>query len=363
MILSEIVRILEQIAPTHGAESWDNVGLLAGDPQQTVSRILLTIDYTAEVAAEAKRLGCELVISYHPPIFQPIKRLTSPSLIFDAIRNGIAIYSPHTALDVADGGTNDVLADAIGIIDRQPLRATSGQAGGYKLVVFVPENALEQVSQAIFDAGSGVIGNYRCCSFRSPGTGTFFGNEQSNPSIGQAGKLEEAAEFRLETVVPIGKVDAVIKAMRGAHPYEEPAFDLLQLAAPPTGLGQGRVGPLENPIARSALLERIKKALGLDHLLVAGPREGTVNRAAVGAGACGEFLDDAIAAKADLFLTGEVRHHDALKAAAAGMTVVCTLHSNSERGVLKRLKERITAAAVSISIEISKVDHDPFIIG
>jgi dinuclear metal center YbgI/SA1388 family protein len=359
MRLGDIINILEQIAPTNRAESWDNVGLLVGNPQQNVSQILLTIDYTPQVAAEAKKLGAQLVIAYHPPIFHPLKRLTSSSLIWNAIQVGIALYSPHTALDVADGGTNDMLADVLGMGDRQPLRPASAQPTQCKLVVFVPQDAVDRVSQAIFDAGAGEIGNYRCCSFQSPGTGTFFGNEASQPTIGKAGKLERAQEIRLETVLPSSKVNDVIRAMRRAHPYEEPAFDLLQLAVPPGGSGMGRVGSLQKPAGRPEIYQRIKSALHLDHLLVAGPQDGMVHRAAVCAGACGEFVEDALSAKVDLFLTGEMRHHDALTAAAAGLTVVCTLHSNSERAVLGRLRDRITAAA-NVSIEISATDHDPF---
>ena len=335
MRLGDLIGILERIAPTHQAEPWDNVGLLVGDPQQNISRILLTIDYTPQVAAEAKKLDAQLVIAYHPPIFHPLKRLDSSSLIWQAIRDGIALYSPHTALDVADGGTNDMLADVLGLVDRQPLRPASQQATQCKLVVFVPQDAVDQVSKAIFDAGAGEIGNYRCCSFQSAGTGTFFGNEGSQPSVGKAGKLERVPEIRLETVLPSSKTNDVITAMRRAHPYEEPAFDLLQLAIPPSGSGMGRVGPLKKPAARPEIYQRIKDALQLDHLLVAGPQDGIVQRAAVCAGACGEFVEDALAAKVDLFLTGEMRHHDAIKCASAGMTVVCCLHSNSERAVLR----------------------------
>src|SRR5690348_8683031 len=197
MKLSDLISTLEQIAPTRYAESWDNVGLLAGDPAQQVSKALLTIDYTADVADEARRLGCDAVIAYHPPIFDPIKRITAGSLIFDAIRRGVAIYSPHTALDVAEGGTNDVLCDILGLQDRSPLRLADTKASQYKLVTFVPEEHLERVSRALFEAGAGRIGKYSSCSFRSNGTGTFFGEEGTQPSVGQSGRLEEAPEIRI----------------------------------------------------------------------------------------------------------------------------------------------------------------------
>jgi dinuclear metal center YbgI/SA1388 family protein len=360
MKLTQIIDTLESIAPTSAAESWDNVGLLAGDPQQEVSRVILTIDYTHAVADEAKRGGCELVIAYHPPIFDGLKRLTADSLVFDAIRRGVAIYSPHTALDIADGGTNDMLADALWLTDRSPLRLIESKAREYKLVTFVPEKDLSRVSEALFAAGAGRIGNYSSCSFRSPGTGTFFGEEGTEPAVGKAGKLEEAAEQRLETVVPIARIAQVIAALRAAHPYEEPAFDLVQLAAPPSTVGQGRIGEFVDSVERQVLFSRIKRELGLEHLLVAGPGDGLVKRAAVCAGACGDLLNDALAQQADLYLTGETRHHDAIKAAARGMTVVCTLHSNSERAVLKRLRDRLARELPELAITVSTADADPF---
>jgi len=361
MRLSGIICALEQIAPPSLAESWDNVGLLVGDPNQEISRILLTIDYSAAVAEEGRTEKCDLVIAYHPPIFQALKRVVAGNPIFDAIRRGVAIYSPHTALDVAEGGTNDMLADVLGLTDRRPLKNGEAKGTQYKLVVFVPIEAVEKVSRALFDAGAGTIGNYSSCSFRSAGTGTFFGESGAEPKVGQTGRLEKVDEIRLETVVPIGEVDAVIRALRESHPYEEAAFDLNVLAAPAGNKGHGRIGSIP-PTGRGELFERIKRELGIGHLLIAGPVEGTVTRAAVCAGACGNMLDDAIKGKAELYLTGEIRHHDAVKAAAAGLTVVCTLHSNSERAVLKRLAKRLEETAGMPGMVISSEDRDPILI-
>jgi dinuclear metal center YbgI/SA1388 family protein len=358
MQLSTIVKAIEYIAPLSLAESWDNVGLLVGDPNQDISKILLTIDYSATVAEERRSEKCDLVIAYHPPIFHPLKRVVAGNPVFDAIRRGVAIYSPHTALDVAEGGTNDMLADVLGLTDRRPLKSGEAKGTQYKLVVFVPAEAVEKVSRALFDAGAGRIGNYSSCSFRSAGTGTFFGEAGSEPAVGQSGRMEKVDEIRLETVVPIGDVDTVIRALRASHPYEEPAFDLNVLATAAGDKGQGRIGSIP-PTARGELFDRIKRKLGIGHLLIAGPVDGTVTRAAVCAGSCGSLLDDAIKAKAELYLTGEVRHHDAVKAAAAGLTVVCTLHSNSERPVLKRLAKRLAETAGMPGIIVSSADVDP----
>jgi dinuclear metal center YbgI/SA1388 family protein len=362
MRLNDLLCVLSDIAPLSLAESWDNVGLLVGDPDQDVSRCLLTIDYTPQVAAEARGLGCDFIVAYHPPVFEGLKRITAPSPIFAAIRAGVAIYSPHTALDVADGGTNDLLAEMLGLQDVTPLRLVETKARDYKLVTFVPEAHADKVATALFDAGAGRIGNYTCCSFRSPGTGTFFGDESTNPTVGEKGKLERSAEQKIETVLPIARLSQALKALYASHPYEEPAFDLVQLAAPPSKAGQGRVGTLPRPTDRAELFARIKTGLGLSHLLIAGPTDGKVHRCAVLAGAGREHLSDALAQNADLYLTGEIPHHDALRAAAAGMTVVATLHSNTERASLKRLADRITAKLPTLPVHLSKQDRDPFTI-
>ena len=362
MLLNDLVCALDDIAPIRNAESWDNVGLLVGDPSQSVSKVMLTIDYTDAVAAEASAAGCDAIVAYHPPIFEPLKRVVAGSVVYDALRRGVAIYSPHTALDVVAGGTNDMLADVLELpAERAPLRLAQTKASLLKLVTFVPEKDAGRVSEALFAAGAGRIGAYTHCSFLTRGTGTFFGEEgKTNPAVGDSGKLERADELRVETVVPLSKVEAVIRALRRAHPYEEPAFDLNQLAAPPEGLGQGRLGVFEKPIERKELFERVKRGLGVAHLLVAGPTAGTASRAAVCAGACGDLLNDAIAQRADFYLTGEVRHHDAIKAARAGVTVVCVLHSNSERAVLKRLKSRLEERLPELNYRISQSDRDPF---
>jgi dinuclear metal center YbgI/SA1388 family protein len=362
MQLKTIIAALETIAPTAFAEPWDNVGLLAGDPAQDVSRIMLTIDYAPAVAQEAKAGECDLVISYHPPIFHPLRRLGGDSLVFDAIRRGVAIYSPHTALDAADGGTNDLLADAIGLTSRGPLRPGIAEGGDYKLVVFVPAEHVERVSSAMFDAGAGQIGRYSSCSFRTEGTGTFFGHEGTHPAVGRSGQMETVKEIRLETIVPRDRAAVVVAALRQSHPYEEPAFDLNVLANPAghcLSMGTGRIGRMPSS-ARPAIFARIKRELELEHLLIAGPTDGTITTAAVCAGSGGQMLDDALRGGAQLYLSGEIRHHDAIRAAAAGMTVVCTLHSNSERAVLKRLKKRMEETSGMPPIQISEADRDPF---
>lgn len=362
MKLTDLCAAMESIAPTRHAESWDNVGLLVGDVSQPVARVLLTIDLTREVFDEAVEVGCDCVIAYHPPIFEPIKRLGAGSVVYDAIHRGMAIYSPHTALDVAANGTNDVLADALYLADRRPLRAIKpASAGHVKLVAFVPAADVETVAGALANAGAGIIGDYTRCSFRSPGTGTFLGGESTTPAVGRKGALERVEELRLEMVVPLARLSQCVAALRESHPYEEPAFDVVPLLEPaPAGVGMGRIGTFADPVARDVLVARVKRELMIDHVLVAGPTSGEVTTVACCAGSCGSMLDDAIAHGVELFLTGELRHHDALKAARAGVTVVATLHSNSERRALTRLAESLAAALPKLLVQVSRRDRDPF---
>jgi dinuclear metal center YbgI/SA1388 family protein len=335
------------------------VGLLVGDRRASLTRVLLTIDCTREVLEEARRERADAILAYHPPIFAAVKRFTAGAVAFEAARAGIAIYSPHTALDAAEGGTNDVLADALGMTARAPLQVAPAADRELKLVTFVPAEHVEAVSRAVFAAGAGHIGKYSACSFRAAGTGTFFGEEGASPVVGQAGRLEEAPELRLETVVPAGAVGAVVQALRAAHPYEEPAFDLVKLAAPPEARGLGRVGAVERTTV-GALVDRVKRALGTEHVLVAGRLEAPVERAAVCAGSGGELLDDAAKAGAGLFLTGEMRHHDALRATAAGLAVVCTRHSTSERAALGAVARNLVARLPGLVATESREDRDPF---
>jgi len=364
MIVADLVRAMESIAPTRFAAEWDNVGLLVGDPASALTRILLAVDCTPAVVDEARADQRDAIVAYHPPIFAPQKRCVAGSVAYAAARAGIAIYTPHTALDVADGGTNDVLADAVGMTDRRPLRVLEPERA-LKLVTFVPVDGVSTLSEALFAAGAGVIGRYSSCSFRSPGTGTFFGEEGADPAVGEAGRLEEVPEVRVEMVLPASRCAPVVRALRSVHPYEEPAFDLIPLEAAPAGLGprgsrgMGRVG-LISPVDASGLVERIKGELGVKHVLVAGNRERIVSRVAVCAGSGGDFVPDAIDAKVDLLLTGELGHHDALRAVDGGLVVVCALHSASERPALAALAAALKARLTGVGVSISRADREPF---
>ncbi len=359
MRVRDLADAMEDLAPARFAAEWDNVGLLVGDLEHALTRVLLAIDCTRGVLDEAVRGRCEAVVAYHPPLFEPLKRVVAGSIAYDAARADVAIFSPHTALDAADGGTNDVLADALGMTERRPLRPSAAHDEEYKLVTFVPSEHVARVSTALFEAGAGRIGQYAACSFRTPGTGTFFGGEGTSPVVGRSGQLEETAELRLETVVPIARIDEVVSALCAAHPYEEPAFDVVRLAGLRGGRGLGRVGAVP-PSAVHELIGRVKRALGAGHVLVAGGLDREVTRAAVCAGSGGGLVSDAIEAGAQLLLTGEVRHHDSLRAVASGLGLVCTLHSVSERAALGPLARRLAERLPGVAVAQSRDNREPF---
>ncbi|MCP4708453.1 MAG: Nif3-like dinuclear metal center hexameric protein [Planctomycetes bacterium] len=366
MKLKEITPVLEAMAPLHLAEEWDNVGLLAGDYEMPVKNIMLTIDMTQAVFEEARKKNIDLILAYHPPLWEPLKKIiagrgASP-LLHEAIRRNMAIYALHTALDSVRGGVNDVLADMVGIADSQILLPPKTQNGTMcKLVVYLPESDLAQVREAIFTAGAGHTGDYQKCSFRSRGIGTFQGGAETNPTIGKAGQFEQADELRLETIVPTDRIGPVVKAMIKAHSYQEVAYDIFPMIDGPKDQGLGRFGELSEAISVDKLVALIKKKLKINSVGIISPRRGRVKRAAVCAGSCGAIFRDVIRQNCDFYLTGELKHHHALEAQQAGLTTVCVGHSNSERIVLPVIAKQLRQKCRGVEIFLSKKDHDPII--
>jgi len=365
MKVKDIAPIIEEIAPLGLAQDWDNVGLLVGDPEQPIRNVLLTIDVTKAVVAEAKRLKTDLIVSYHPVIWDGLKRVLASGpthVVHELIRAGIAVFSIHTALDVVTGGVNDGLAEMLGIEDGKPLGdyVEYEPQKNYKLVVFVPVDALKQVTNAVFEAGAGAIGNYRDCGFHTDGTGTFLPMAGARPAIGKPGKTETVHETRFETIVPADKLDAVVAAMKAAHPYEVPAFDILRLFGYANTFGLGRIGRLGEPAKVAQLVERIKKQTGAKAVGLVGDAKRLVRTAAVCAGTCGKIVNTVMAAGADLYLTGEMKHHEALAAQEAGLTCICLSHTVSERFILKKVAKQFKSQMKQVNIKISKADADPF---
>ncbi|KPK76613.1 MAG: hypothetical protein AMJ79_06140 [Phycisphaerae bacterium SM23_30] len=366
MKLKEITDVLEGIAPRSLAEDGDNVGLLVGDYETPIKKIMLTVDLTRSVFKEARNKKVNLIVAYHPPIWEPLKKVVAGEglspFLHEVIRDNMALYALHTALDSVRGGVNDVLAEIVGIKDAQVLIPPATSTGNmFKLVVFLPEGDLEKVGAAIFAAGAGQIGNYSKCSFRCRGTGTFEGSESTRPTVGRAGRFEQADEFRLEAILPAAKLAAVIRAMITAHSYEEVAYDVFPLMDSPGDAGLGRFGDLPKPAKIDILLETIKKKLKVKTVGVVGPARGRVKRAAVAAGSCGMIFREVIKQGCDFYLTGELKHHHALELQEARVTTMCVGHSVSERVVLPKIAQKLRREAKDVAVSISRKDHDPFV--
>lgn len=368
MKLTAIVKTLEKAAPPELAESWDNVGLMAGSTSAEVKKALVCVDLTHAVLDEAVRAKAGLVITHHPVIFKPLKQVTASAapLVHASIRRGVALYSMHTNFDATPGGTNDALAEALGLTRIRPLQAARGE-GECKVVAFVPPDDLSRVSEAAFGAGAGRIGEYFDCAFFAHGIGAFCGGDGAQPTIGERGEHSVAEEVRLEMVAPRGRAAAVVAAIRAAHSYETPAVDVYPLESRPPGCGMGRVGELKRPVTVRTLIRRAKTALGVSKLLVAGEpgragderKANLVSTAAVGAGSGKSLVRDAVAAGASFYLTGEIGHHEAIDAVEAGLTVVAAGHGNSERLAMRRLAEQLDEALSGVWVSFSEADRDP----
>jgi dinuclear metal center YbgI/SA1388 family protein len=359
----DLISFLETLAPLELAASWDNVGLLLDRRDVQVERVMTCLTVTPETADEAIQGDAHLIVSHHPILFRAVKRLTNAapqeSIVLDLARQGIAVYSPHTAFDDALGGINDLLARAIKLEDVGPLRKRSA-AAQCKIVVFVPPSDLPRVSDALFAAGAGEIGQYSQCSFRLQGTGTFFGSESSNPTIGQKGRPEEVAEWRLEVVCPTDRLAEALARMRQAHSYEEPAFDVYPLQGMPAALsGSGRIGSLSTRVRLNDFAAGLKASLHATLVQVVGDSSAWIERVAIVCGSGGELIGDAISARADAFLTGELRFHDCLTAQAQGLSLVLPGHYATERIGVEELAGQLQARFPEVSVWASRREQDP----
>ncbi len=369
MKVRQVVEVLEQIAPLRFAEAWDNVGLLIGSPGWSANRIGLAIDLTEAVLSEAVAANVQMIVAYHPPIFHPIKQLTdrdaTQRIALGAARAKIAVYSPHTALDAAPGGVNDWIAEGVGVGDVRALEArrTLPHTEQYKLVTFCPRDAVERLRNTLASIGAGRIGEYRLCSFEIEGTGTFLGGESTTPVVGKRGAMERVAEIRLEMVCPGESLALAMTTLKQFHPYEEPPIEVYQLQPrPQRDIGQGRRVTLDRTVSLRTLIERLKDRFGVDQLRVAAGNRAPRRYSTIGlcAGAGGSLREEATAQGCELFITGEMRHHDVLAAQAAGCTIVLAGHTNTERGYLKVLRKRLRGSLVAdATITILKKDTDP----
>lgn len=357
--ISEVIEVLDRFAPPYLAAKWDRVGLLLGDPQTEAKRILLTLDVLPEVVEEARTKGATLIVSHHPVIRAEIPDLVPADpagrVLLLAARTGISIFVAHTNLDKAAGGVSDVLAEALELADIETL-FPEAEANTYKLAVFVPEDAAAAVIEAMSEAGAGTIGNYTYCTFRSPGLGTFKPEEGAKPAIGRLAELNEVKEYRLETLVDGGHLEAVIGAMIKAHPYEEVAYDLYQRKNPSVGFG--RIGNLKEELKLAECVLRWKERLGVEAPRVVGDPERIVKRVAVAGGGGGDLIEQAKLKGADAYLTGDIKYHQAQFARGINLALIDAGHYDTEKPILPRLASLIGKSGLDVEAIISQTVTD-----
>jgi dinuclear metal center YbgI/SA1388 family protein len=376
MNVGELVAVMQQIAPLRYAESWDRAGLQVGSSDAMVSGpVMLTIDLSERVLDEAVDKGASAIIAYHCPIWNPLATLTDGTpkerVIRRAIEEGMAIFSPHTALDSAPDGVTDWLCEGIsggqtGTISGdcralEPHHATEREQQ-MKVVVFVPEAEADALRNAMATAGAGTIGSYRLVSFGAPGVGTFYGTEGTTPAVGQTGRLERVAEVRLEMVCSRAALPLVERTLCEFHPYETPAYDVYELyGTHEREAGLGRRLVLDQPATIDEIAHRLARHIGTTRVkyALAGDDE-PVRQIGVIPGSGEDLAELAAREGCRVFVTGEMRHHSVIQALEQGLSVVLGGHTNTERGYLPRLAERIKALAPELDPVVSRCDCDRF---
>ncbi len=360
MTIADIIQVLERLAPPTYQESYDNAGLLTGSSDWQCTGVICTLDATEPVIAEAIENGCNLVVAHHPIIFSGLKKITGKGYvektIIKAIKNDIAIYAIHTNLDNIIEGVNCRIADQLGLINRTVL--VNKQNLLKKLVVFIPEAATEKVKDALFAAGAGQISQYSECSFTSGGTGTFKAGDGTNPYVGGIGKRHHESENRTEVIFPAHLQQSVIKAMIAAHPYEEVAYDIIALDNSQNNIGSGLIGELPAAVSETEMLNILKEKFGLKvvrHTPLTGKKVKTV----AFCGGAGSFLiKKAISAKAEIFITGDVKYHEFFD--AEDKLVIADIgHWESEQFTIDLLLDVLVSKFPTFAVQKSKVQTNP----
>jgi dinuclear metal center YbgI/SA1388 family protein len=371
--LADVVAVLDGLYPAASAQSWDAVGLVCGDPDQPVTKVLLAVDPTAEVVDEALEWGADLLLTHHPLLLRAVHGVPATTFkgraVHRLIKGGCGLFVMHTNADMASPGVSDALARVIGLDQLEPLVPEPVQALD-KIVVFVPHDDAEQLIDALAAAGAGEIGDYRRCAWTSTGTGSFTPQPGANPTVGTVGEAARVDETRVEMVLPRHRRAAVVWALRQAHPYEEPAFDVLELADMGSGTGTGRVGMLEQPVTLETFAQHVATVLPatVQGVRVSGPADVHVQRVAVCGGAGDDLFDAVRASGADVYLTSDLRHHPASEAREHGFGgrpyLVDVAHWASEwpwlRGCESRLLSELSERASTVETRVSTTRTDPW---
>ena len=364
--LGDILNLLESRYPSAWAMSGDKIGLEVGHPEKQVEALLVALEVTPAVIAEAAQLGAQLLLTHHPLLYQPLHNVRedqpSGKLLADLLRNGLAMVSCHTNLDIAPGGLNDYLAEKLELLDLDVLTPTPRDPW-YKLVVFVPAGYEDPVRQALGDAGLGVIGRYSHCAFDSPGQGTYRPLVGAQPFQGKISELSRVEETRLEMLAPKSLLSKALSSLKAAHPYEEVAYDLYPVQHPGTPLGLGRIGSWPTPRPFAQVLDSLKNIFGVETIQVWGEPPASVQRLALCSGSGGDLLADALNRGAEIYLTGEIRHHQVPPGLAPDFAVLAVGHFASEVVFMEpwagQLRELFFEAGLGVEVMVAAPQRPP----
>jgi len=360
MIVQEVADILEELAPLPLAEDFDNVGLLVGDPQQTVSGILVTLDTLETVVEEAIQKNCNLIVSFHPIVFSGLKKITGRTyverVVIKAIEHGISIYSMHTALDNVSQGVNHKICEVLGILNPRVLIPKTGTIK--KLITYVPEASTEKVKEALFAAGGGTIGNYSHCSFVLEGTGSFRPGERANPVLGSIGATHYEKENQVHMTFPAQVEKDLLKALFENHPYEEVAYEIYSLDNRHQLLGMGMIGTLKVPMEEEEFLQHLKEKMQTPCIRHSALRGKLIHKVAVLGGSGAFAIGAAMAQGADLFITADIKYHQFYE--AENRLVIADIgHYESEQYTKNLLADYLTKKIPNFAIALSESITNP----
>ncbi|MBP9016931.1 MAG: Nif3-like dinuclear metal center hexameric protein [Paludibacteraceae bacterium] len=360
MKVQYVCNILEEFAPLALQEAYDNAGLIVGEPFMEVTGILITLDVTMEVLEEAHRKECNFILAHHPLIFNPLKRLigqneTERCVVF-ALKNDLAVYAAHTNLDNLWNGVNHKIAEKLQLVNTQVLKPLSHQL--LKLITFVPHAYADNVRKALFDAGAGNIGNYDSCSFNVEGKGTFKADENAHPFVGEHNEFHIEPETRIEVILPYYLKSSVLNALLQAHPYEEPAYDLILLENDWHRTGAGLMGNLETPIDELTFLRNLKTVFSVPCIRHTPLLGKDIVKVAVCGGSGSTFLRNAIQQGADVFISADFKYHEFFN--ADGKILIADVgHYESEQFTKDIFYEIISKKIPNFVVKISETYTNP----
>jgi dinuclear metal center YbgI/SA1388 family protein len=360
MIVQDVIDHIEAFSPLAYAEEFDNVGLLVGNKNNKITGVLVTLDTLESVVDEAIETNCNLIVSFHPIIFKGLKKITGKTyverVVMKALKNDIAIYAMHTALDNSIQGVNNMICEKLGLINKHILIPQPQTIK--KLITFVPENEAETLRNALFEAGAGSIGNYDNCSFNTEGIGTYKGNEDSNPTKGTKGETHHEAETQVSITYPKHLESKILQTLFKTHSYEEVAYEITTLENTNQHIGMGMVGELENEMSEKEFLNFLKLNMKTECIRHSNLLQKNIKKIAVLGGSGSFAIAAAKAANADIFITADLKYHDFFT--AENQIVLTDIgHYESEQFTKNLLVAYLTKKITNFAIVLSRTNTNP----